>query len=883
MDTLSPTASQQPAPAAITPLLRTVVLCDLVDSTALVERVGDVAAAQLMQAHDRLLLRLLIERQGQLIDKADGVLALFERPVQAVAFALAYQRGLRQLAQDLGQPLQARVGIHVGDVMTWTHTPAEVLAGAKPVEVEGLAKPVAARLMGLALPGQILLSGMAQNLAQRAQGELADSGLQPLWRLHGRYRFKGVPAPMLVHEVGELGIAPLRPPTSTAKAWRELPLWRKPPVLALELLLVVGLAVSGFWSLLKSPPAIAFNERDWVVVADFNNLTGETLYDEALDTALRVGLEQSRYVNVLADSQTRGVLAQMQRAGEAIGRDTGIEVAQRVGARALLVPTVARGRGDVRLILEVVDPGAGVTVATHEARAHGPEAVLGAMDKALIALRAELGESLASIEKSAMPLEQATTANLDALRAFSLGQQAMGIAKFEIAAEHFAQALKLDPQFALARVGLARVAMHARDYAQALDHVEIAESQADRLPAREAMYLAAHGAELRQDPGFQAKWKALADLYPDFHIAANNYARHAWRMNRFAEADEYAVRAGSVRSVTRAVSHYIRGILFLARERLEEAQAEFSQSRLLGFTLVRAEAASVAAVRRDFEAAMRMLDGEDSTESSFKAQHLNRELAFLIDKGDASGARRVAHALADHAAELSPVDAVSRRAATLTILARSEDAASASRVISEVAAEAKRLFTSAVADEREFLASALSYAAWCDLQTGEGRLWQDALSIVEPYAQRSPWRLQANLAAILRAEAALRRGDHETARRVMANWLTDESILLGWVVAGRAEAAAGNHALAIEHLKRIADRRGRVYAEGGGDEVLLAENVYWSNVANLHIAESLAALGRLDESKERIGRLLAAWPRASDEEEWGNRVRALLGKTGARS
>ncbi|HEX5755514.1 MAG TPA: putative peptide modification system cyclase, partial [Arenimonas sp.] len=511
--TTSPPAQRQP-PAAITPLLRSVVLCDLVDSTALAERIGDVRIAELMQAHDRLLLRLLLDHQGQLIDKADGVLALFERPVNAAAFALAYQRGLRDLGQQLGQPLQARVGIHVGDVMTWTHTPTEVLAGAKPVEVEGLAKPVAARLMGLALPGQILMSGMAQNLAQRAQGELGHIAPKLLWRLHGRYRFKGVPAPMLVHEVGELGIAPLRPPVSTEKAWRELPLWRKPPVLALEVVLAVSLAVGGVWSMLKSPPAIAFSERDWVVVADFNNLTGETLYDEALDTALRVGLEQSRYVNVLSDLQVEQALKRMQREGQRVDRQIGAEIALREGAKAFVLPTVALAGGRPRLSIELIDPASGVTVHTqmHDSADH--QGVVGALDEALRSLRAGLGEPLSHIQKVSLPLEQVTTPSLEALRAYGLGRQAQRESRSSDAKALFEQAVLLDPGFAMAHVALGKLLRNAGDQAGFSASLATAKGLEARLSQRERLLLAAELAWDKDPQTRQAAWRGLTAVFP---------------------------------------------------------------------------------------------------------------------------------------------------------------------------------------------------------------------------------------------------------------------------------------------------------------------------------------------------------------------------------
>ena len=101
--------------APVTPLLRTVLLADLVDSTAAIEKLGDVRAAALMQRLDLHLRDLLDITNGRLIDKADGLFALFERPIQAVDFALRYQRALMELGREEGIRLQARVGMHVGD------------------------------------------------------------------------------------------------------------------------------------------------------------------------------------------------------------------------------------------------------------------------------------------------------------------------------------------------------------------------------------------------------------------------------------------------------------------------------------------------------------------------------------------------------------------------------------------------------------------------------------------------------------------------------------------------------------------------------------------------------------------------------------------------
>ena len=94
-----------------TSVLRTLLLCDLVESTALVERLGDQPAAELIRRHDRFARALMLEHGGREIDKTDGFLLMFDRPISAVAFALAYQRGLAELGAQEKVNLAARVGM----------------------------------------------------------------------------------------------------------------------------------------------------------------------------------------------------------------------------------------------------------------------------------------------------------------------------------------------------------------------------------------------------------------------------------------------------------------------------------------------------------------------------------------------------------------------------------------------------------------------------------------------------------------------------------------------------------------------------------------------------------------------------------------------------
>jgi predicted ATPase/class 3 adenylate cyclase len=196
-------------------VVRALLLTDVVDSTKLVGALGEERAAELWAAHDSSARELLPEHRGREIDKTDGFLLLFESSVDAAGYVFAYHRALAALSTELGVTLQARAGLHVGEVILTRNAPAEVARGAKPLEVDGLAKPTAARIMGLALGGQTLLS----DAAREALGDLTDGSEV---RSHGHYRLKGVAEPMELFEIGLPESSPFAPPPDAAKAYRVL-------------------------------------------------------------------------------------------------------------------------------------------------------------------------------------------------------------------------------------------------------------------------------------------------------------------------------------------------------------------------------------------------------------------------------------------------------------------------------------------------------------------------------------------------------------------------------------------------------------------------------------------------------------------------------------
>jgi predicted ATPase/class 3 adenylate cyclase len=186
--------------------IRALLLTDVVDSTKLAESIGDEAMAEVWTSHDRVARDLLPKFRGREIDKTDGMLMLFDGAADAVAYALAYHQALA----GLPVPLKARAGVHVGAVTLRENSAADIALGAKPIEVEGLAKPTAARVMSLASGGQILLT-------TEAREDLGKTDLKVV--SHGHWIVKGVEEPIELFEAGETGTR-FTPPADSEKVFR---------------------------------------------------------------------------------------------------------------------------------------------------------------------------------------------------------------------------------------------------------------------------------------------------------------------------------------------------------------------------------------------------------------------------------------------------------------------------------------------------------------------------------------------------------------------------------------------------------------------------------------------------------------------------------------
>ena len=217
----------------------------------------------------------------------------------------------------------------------------------------------------------------------------------------------------------------------------------------LAVLLVVLLIGAGFYYRARRQKT-GLTEKDTIVLADFANTTGDVIFDDTLKTALTVSLRQSPFLNVLSDSEVSETLQEMTRpVGTKLTPELARELCQRAGSKAYVAGSVGSLGNEYVLGLKAVNCRNGDTLAQEQTTAASKEKVLDALGGAASKLRGELGESLATVQKFDVPLEEATTSSLEALKAFSLGEKAGNEKGPAAGLPYHQRAIELDPNFAL--------------------------------------------------------------------------------------------------------------------------------------------------------------------------------------------------------------------------------------------------------------------------------------------------------------------------------------------------------------------------------------------------------------------------------------------------
>jgi eukaryotic-like serine/threonine-protein kinase len=231
-------------------------------------------------------------------------------------------------------------------------------------------------------------------------------------------------------------------------------------------------------------------ERDTVVLADFENTTGEPVFDGALGIALAVSLEQSPFIKVFPEDRARDTLRLMERpADQPITRAIAREIARREQLKALIAGSIASIGSHYVIALEAINAETGDAMARDQAEATSKERVLTALGDATTRLREKLGESLASVQRFDAALPRATTPSLDALHAYSLAlTEGREVPRLE-SIPHLKRAIELDPTFAMAHAQLSSVYANTGQSLLAPQYSEKAFELRDRVSERERFFI----------------------------------------------------------------------------------------------------------------------------------------------------------------------------------------------------------------------------------------------------------------------------------------------------------------------------------------------------------------------------------------------------------
>jgi serine/threonine protein kinase/Flp pilus assembly protein TadD len=212
-------------------------------------------------------------------------------------------------------------------------------------------------------------------------------------------------------------------------------------------------------------------DKDTIVLADFANRTGDAIFDDTLKTALNVSLRQSPFLNALSNSQIAKTLKLMTRPGDTkLTPDVARELCQRAGSKVYIAGAIGSLGSKYVLELKAVNCQSGDTLAEEQLEAASKERVLDVLGQAASKLRTELGESLITVQRFDVPLVQATTSSLEALKAYSLGRAASDERNISSALPHFQRAIELDPNFALAYNGVGNSYASLQQFGRASDY-----------------------------------------------------------------------------------------------------------------------------------------------------------------------------------------------------------------------------------------------------------------------------------------------------------------------------------------------------------------------------------------------------------------------------
>jgi tetratricopeptide (TPR) repeat protein len=347
-------------------------------------------------------------------------------------------------------------------------------------------------------------------------------------------------------------------------------------VLATMLVALLGVAA---WRLAPRPRPPALTDKDTILLADFDNRTGESVFDGTLRKGLAVQLQQSPFLDLFPDARIRDTLPLMGRSpDEPLTRDIARELSQRRGLKAFITGSIVKFDRNYSVTLEAVNSQSGESIALTQVESEGKDYVLTALSNAAIELRQTLGESLSSIQKFDAPLEL-TTSSLDALRALSLGdEQALKGRDLE-AIPFYKRALELDPDFAFAYSHLSAQYYNTGQPALAAEYAEKAFALRNRVTEIERLRMSSfYHAGVTGDLEKAIEVLELYRLsYPRDLRPLDNLAFCFFKTAQFDRAIEMSREALQI-SRNDAIAYGNLGEGYMALNRFDEAKQAFASA-----------------------------------------------------------------------------------------------------------------------------------------------------------------------------------------------------------------------------------------------------------------------------------------------------------------
>ena len=344
------------------------------------------------------------------------------------------------------------------------------------------------------------------------------------------------------------------------------------------LVVALAMAVGGYFYFHRTPK---LTERDSIVLADFTNTTGDPVFDGTLRQGLSVQLEQTPFLQLISDDQIGQTLRLMEKPPNTrLIPEVAREVCQRANATTEIEGSIAALGNQYVLGLNAVNCISGETLAGEQVTANGKERVLAALTTAATELRSKLGESRASLERFDVPLNQATTSSLEALKALSSGYQVAGTLGSAAAIPFFKHAIQLDPSFALAYAMLGRMYGDIKETSLSADYTRRAYELRDRTSERENYFISASfnmvvTGNMENAAQTCELWAESYPRSPEPHLFLGGIIYPV--LGQYEKAVEEAREA--IRSVPDTpLPYYILMYHYTALNRLDEAKATYEQA-----------------------------------------------------------------------------------------------------------------------------------------------------------------------------------------------------------------------------------------------------------------------------------------------------------------